>query len=1374
MVTPTGIQQVGKDLGACHPGAWKCADPIDIGTGNVFEQAVDYQTAGQNQLSFSRYYNSRSYVNPATMNGGGYYFPLSNWLTNYDRYLFVGSGYAVIQRQDGKTFLFTYNNGAWTTDSDLDYSLVSGPGGSYSLTCPDDSVEEYAPNQTGPQGITYLQQITYRNGYNQSFLYGSVPFNTSVIVLIKVQDSYNRTLTLNYNQNATLASVVTPDNTTIDYGYNSSNQLTTVTYPTSPTSTITYNYGENSAPATALTSIKDEDGNIYETWTYDANSRGLTNFQGGSSLNANYTSVAYNDTNGSRTVQTGPTCPTSNCVTDTYTFTTYQNAPKVTQISRAATSTTAAATESFGYDNNGYLDSFTDWNGNNTMYTNNPNGMPTSIIEATNSSSVERSTSITYDTGSVNNPPLPHSPLTITTAGLASGFPSDSPETIAFTYDNSGDVLTKTLTDTTPTNRQPYSTNGQTRTWTYTWSNFLLATVKSPNGNTTTFGYDSTGALTSITNAKSQVTTITSHTAGGQPKTIVDPNGSTNGTTTTLTYDPRQRLTSKAVATANNGTETTTYTLDAAGNLTKLTLADNSYISYVYDTAHRVTKATNALGEYQTYTLDALGDRTQVNTYRSSGSVWRQQALTFDALGREIKYVGGTNNYLDQTTYAYDADGNLVTITDGNNHATTRVFDALNRLSKSTDANSGVTQFAYDAHDRTTSVTDANNNATAYVYDGFGDNIQQASPDTGTTVYYYDGDANLTSKKDALSVTTTFTYDALDRVTSRTGTQWAYFGYDSNNWNPGSTIGRLSWVDDPTGYMYFAYDQFGNASHRQHQTQSGTVVNDIWISHDLVNRESAYSYPSGLYVAFNRDAAGQVTTISTCWTQQNCGTVESASYAAFYGPLDYESFGNGFSVNKYVEGDYRPLFLLMQTSGQTSNVMNGQVYLDAANNVTGFSDTVNAYNNQSFGFDVINRLTSATSGAGGYGSLAWQYDKLGNLSSQTVNSSTTTYGYTSGSNRLASITHGGTINVTTDADGNITSIPPADQTGTAATFAYNSGNRLISVTGSPLAITSNLYDAFGERLSKQEPGSNPNTYVYDLDGHLIEENDNGSVTDYLYNNDVLVGLWVPSTSKLYYVHTDWLGKPLFVTDSNQNIAWSTTYQPYGTTGLVVGSVTQNVRLPGQFSDTETGFYYNMNRDYMPNLGRYLEADPIGLAGGINPYRYAKANPGRFTDRFGLLYCDVREENAMQAAGFPRSYGCWEDSHPTPQDVSKTIGNVGDISSAAGGLDLLAPPPFNAPAAYLIIGGACAKVTSWLVDPKPAQSLLDYVTSFATARLPEGTDAVADLAKGKLLDRLFEGTGQYVPTQQDVQEIQNLINQYNAAHYHFPPNADNTD
>ena len=74
----------------------------------------------------------------------------------------------------------------------------------------------------------------------------------------------------------------------------------------------------------------------------------------------NYTSVYYNDANGNRVVK-GPLG-----IVETYKFSTLQGVPKVTEIDRAANGTVAAATETFAYDSNGYLNSVTDWNGNNT------------------------------------------------------------------------------------------------------------------------------------------------------------------------------------------------------------------------------------------------------------------------------------------------------------------------------------------------------------------------------------------------------------------------------------------------------------------------------------------------------------------------------------------------------------------------------------------------------------------------------------------------------------------------------------------------------------------------------------------------------------------------------------------------------------------------------------------------------------------------------------------------------------------------------------------------------------------------------------------------------------------------------------------------
>jgi RHS repeat-associated protein len=62
---------------------------------------------------------------------------------------------------------------------------------------------------------------------------------------------------------------------------------------------------------------------------------------------------------------------------------------------------------------------------------------------------------------------------------------------------------------------------------------------------------------------------------------------------------------------------------------------------------------------------------------------------------------------------------------------------------------------------------------------------------------------------------------------------------------------------------------------------------------------------------------------------------------------------------------------------------------------------------------------------------------------------------------------------------------------------------------------------------------------------------------------------------------------------------------------------QNIRLPGQYHDRETGLYYNYHRYYDPKIGCYINQDPIGLRGGLNKYQYVLANPVGRIDPKGL-------------------------------------------------------------------------------------------------------------------------------------------------------------
>lgn len=76
------------------------------------------------------------------------------------------------------------------------------------------------------------------------------------------------------------------------------------------------------------------------------------------------------------------------------------------------------------------------------------------------------------------------------------------------------------------------------------------------------------------------------------------------------------------------------------------------------------------------------------------------------------------------------------------------------------------------------------------------------------------------------------------------------------------------------------------------------------------------------------------------------------------------------------------------------------------------------------------------------------------------------------------------------------------------------------------------------------------------------------------------------------------------------------------------AVTQNLRFPGQYFDAESSLNYNMMRDYDSTTGRFNEADPIGIRGGVGLYGYTANNPIRNVDIYGLELTDEQIANIL--------------------------------------------------------------------------------------------------------------------------------------------------
>ncbi|MBV8365331.1 MAG: hypothetical protein JO194_02430 [Candidatus Eremiobacteraeota bacterium] len=480
--------------------------------------------------------------------------------------------------------------------------------------------------------------------------------------------------------------------------------------------------------------------------------------------------------------------------------------------------------------------------------------------------------------------------------------------------------------------------------------------------------------------------------------------------------------------------------------------------------------------------------------------------------------------------------------------------------------------------------------------------------------------------------TTTSTFFALDRILSATSTRsgyttesvsWTYDDATSGHFG----IGRLASMSDPTGSTSYSYERRGLLE-TEARTILGTLYN-LAYGYDYNGNRNSLTYPDSSVVSYGFDWADR--PISAAGGSNTY--VSSASYEPF-GPIQQLVFGNGSTQTFSYDQRYRPSEDKLVHGATT--IADYLYQEDAVGNITQINDNTNSGYNRTFGYDDLNRLTTANSGASLWGTATgngYTYDLMGNMKTlQLGPGRTASFAYSGTLPKLTSVAENGTPrSVSYDAAGNEITVG-------SASYAYTPRNLLSS--GDSLSY---VYDGWGRRaVSTASTGSRYSFYGPDMT-LLAETNVTTGTPTVAYKYIYFGGrpLAQSDSSGVHYSVADHLGTPLLQTDSSNNVYWRAEEEPYGKVwALRAGDVHQPLRLPGQVAEQfDTGANgatersYNDSRWYRPTWARFTQSDPIGLNGGWNLYDYVNDKPTSDTDPEGLR---VRF-GARPVSGFPEPF-----------------------------------------------------------------------------------------------------------------------------------------
>ncbi|MGB7542462.1 MAG: hypothetical protein WBM28_10650 [Burkholderiales bacterium] len=261
-------------------------------------------------------------------------------------------------------------------------------------------------------------------------------------------------------------------------------------------------------------------------------------------------------------------------------------------------------------------------------------------------------------------------------------------------------------------------------------------------------------------------------------------------------------------------------------------------------------------------------------------------------------------------------------------------------------------------------------------------------------------------------------------------------------------------------------------------------------SYDSAGRLTGMTYPSGRTIAYSFDALGRINQVTTTSPPAAGGqtqvVVQNVQYQPFGGVKSY-TLGNGQIYARSIDQDGRIAAYTLGSSNYT-------IAFDAASRITGISENGNPANANTYGYDALDRLSSAIlpNSSFGYG-----YDAVGNRLTKSTGAATDLYAYSGTSNQIAAIqpASGPVRAFAFDANGATTN-DGANQ------YAYDARGRLAQAITAQ-GTTSYQVNALGQRIRKTN-SSEDRVFLYDSRGRLIAEAGPGGQTlrEYLYLNDI--------------------------------------------------------------------------------------------------------------------------------------------------------------------------------------------------------------------------------------------------------------------------------